>query len=308
MSTLVLLNGDEDFLIERAIRDECALSLVGSPSEFSLPKQLEAYLYASQLPLLVASGGRVFVLWDVIEIPSLPVSDGDTLICVAKNSKKPLIDKRAKRTQSLNKLKSYADNNDVLRWILKEGEQFNIDLSRVANALFMNCGNSLRKISSEIEKISILSSKGAVVAPEDVRGLMCFSADLTPQPITEAICEGNSIKALVFYDKLQELNDETGWIIAYLQRHVIQYLKFGILVEKQTPDSEIAEALGLHPFIYRKTLQNRRGLWTKQSLVRSINTLCELDIAHKKGELSARFGLELEITRLAEESKKNVRD
>jgi DNA polymerase III delta subunit len=302
MSALVLVNGDEDFLMERAVRDEISVSLSGSVQEFQVPDQLDEYLYESQAPVF-GNAVRSFVLWGVTEIPALPECPGDLLVCVSKSAKKPLSDKRAKRIHNFPKLKSYSDNNEVIRWILKEGERLNIDLSRVAPALFVNCGNSLRKLASEIEKISILSSRGSVVTPDEVKGLICFSAELNPQQILDSICDGYTIKALAFYDKLQEANDETGWIIAYLQRFVIQQIKFDLLLEKKTSDSEAASKLGVHPFIYKKMLMSRQALWSRKSLLTSIDTLCELDIAHKKGDVSARFGLELEIVRLSEEAK-----
>ena len=302
MSSLILVNGEEDFLMERAVRDEVAVSLIGEVSEFRLPDGLEGFLYESQTPLL-SGAPRAYVLWDVVEIPSLPEVEKDLIVCVAKGIKKPLSDKRAKRSHTFPKLKSYSDNNEIVRWILKEGERLNIDLSRVAPALFVNCGSNLRKISSEIEKMSVLTPPGTAVSPDEARSLMCFSADLNPQQIVDAICDGYTVRALAFYDKLQEANDETGWIIAYLQRLSIQQLKLEILREKKASDSEAAAALGVHPFIFKKMILGRQGLWSRKSVLGSIDTLCELDVAHKRGDVSARFGLESEIIRLSEEAR-----
>jgi len=171
----------------------------------------------------------------------------------------------------------------------------------------VNCGNSLRKISSEIEKLAAITPQGTVVSPEEAKGLMCFSAELSPSQIIEALCEGHTAKAIAIYDKMQEANDETGWVIAYLQRHVLQQLKFEMLLEKKLSDSEIIETLGVHPFFYKKTILNRRGLWDKKSLLKSVNILCDLDILHKSGDDFAGFGLEVEIMRLSKEAKDNVK-
>jgi DNA polymerase III delta subunit len=132
---------------------------------------------------------------------------------------------------------------------------------------------------------------------------MCFSADLNPSQITDAICDGHTVKALAFYDKLQEANDETGWIIAYLQRLVFQQLKLELLTDRGASDQEAADSLGVHPFIFKKMLSGRRKLWSKQSLLGNIDTLCELDIAHKRGDMSARFGLESVIIEMAQEAR-----
>ena len=233
-------------------------------------------------------------------MPSLPDNQHDTLIVV---SKKPIQHPTSKRAFKFPKLKAYPENNEVLGWILKEGELHNIDLKRVAAALFMNVGSSLRKLATEVDKLALAVPKGSVVSPEIARSLLCFSAELTPKEIIDALCDGQTPRALAFFDKLQERGDETGWILAFMQRHVLQQLRFELLVERKTPDDRAAIILGIHPFILKRMYVTRRGLWTKQSLQKSIDTLCDLDIAHKRGSPWARFGLEIEIIRLCEEAK-----
>lgn len=304
MASLILIAGEEEFLMERAARDEARMSLASEILEFTFPKDEERYNYEIQTPLLEASS-RAFIVWEAKEIPTLPSGDSDTLVFVC--GKKPIPDVRAKRTVTFPKLKTYDDNNEVLRWILKEGEHANIDLSRIAGALFVNTGNCLRKLSSEIEKLAAAVPSGSVVTPDVARGLICFSAELTPKEIIDAICDGHTAKALAYHDRLQERNEETGWILAYMQRHVLQQLKLEQLHERNDSADFAAECLGIHPFIYRKVIAPRRGLWKRPSLTASLETLCDLDIAHKKGDDSAKFGLQLEIIRLSEEAKDVVK-
>lgn len=295
MVSLVLISGEEDFLINRAAGDEARLALAQEILEYEFPDDLEKYLRESSAGF--ESSKRAYIVRNPKEIPVLPASLDDVLIIVTK---KPISDKRAKRVLSYPKLKTFSDNNEVVRWTLKEGERFNIDLSRIAGALFVNSGNCLRKISSEVQKISAAVPPGSIVSPEQARPLMCFSAELTPREIINAICDGNTIRALAFYDRLQERTDETGWIIAYLQRHIIQQLRLERLLETKASDDKIASELGVHPFILKKMIFSRRGLWPVSDLVLSLNILCDLDIAHKRGSESAHLGLETEIIRLSE--------
>jgi DNA polymerase III delta subunit len=189
---------------------------------------------------------------------------------------------------------------------MDEGTSFNIDLSRVASALFVNNGRSLRKISSEIRKLAILTSPGSEVAPEIAKSVMCFSAALSPRDVVDAVCDGDTLRAMVYHDKLQERTDETGWIIAYLQRHVLRQLRLEQLITQKLSHNDIAKKLGIHPFFFKKVILPRMGLWSHPSLMSSISVLCDLDIAHKQGKQHSHFGLELEIIRLSEEAKKNV--
>lgn len=286
--------------MERAAHDEAHLAFADETLEFYAPDGVDSYLQESQCALL-GGGKRTYILWDATEVPSLPENQHDTLIVVS--GKKPIQHPAAKRALKFPKLKAYPENNEVLGWILKEGEARTIDLKRVAAALFMNVGSSLRKLATEIDKLALVVPTGSVVSPEIARSLLCFSADLTPKEIVDALCDGQTPKALAFLDKLQERGDETGWILAFMQRHVLQQLRFELLAERKTPDDRAAIVLGVHPFILKRMYVTRKGLWTKQSLHQSLDTLCDLDVAHKRGSPWARFGLELEIVRLCEEAK-----
>lgn len=300
LSTLIIINGEEEFLKERAAFDEAKSSLIDNIFQYNYKKELSNYLNEIQITPL-SDKPRVFIIRESEAIPELPFGISDMLIVVAKN--KPLKDGRAKRTYDFPKLKTYDSNNQVIKWILDEGRSLNIDLSLIASALFVNHGKSLRKISSEINKLAVLTPPGDSVRPEIARFLICFSAELTPREIVDAVCEGHAARALAFYDKLQERADETGWIIAYLQRHVLQYITIDFLTSGNTPSDKIIERIGVHPFVYKNVILPNVGLWTKQSLLQSLDVICDLDIAHKRGDESARLGLELEIVRLSEEAK-----
>jgi DNA polymerase III delta subunit len=296
VAKLVLIYGEEEFLMERAAREEACLYIPDEIIEFDFSDELDKYIEESQAPLVIG-GRRAFILWGANTVPSLPCND-DILIVVG--DKKPLFHPQGKVIQ-FNKLKSYDNNNEVWDWILKEGEHHKIDLKRVVGALFVNCGNCLRKLASEIEKLAVLTPPGSQVTPEIARSVLCFSAELSPKQIIESICEGHTVKALAYYERLQERNDETGWIIAYMQRHVSQQLRSDMLFESNVSVDRIATIIGVHPFVLSKTFAARRGLWSSQSLIRSLNSLCDLDILHKKG-INVCCELELEIIILSEEA------
>jgi DNA polymerase III delta subunit len=301
LSSLIIINGDEEFLKERAALDEARSSLVDFVYQYD-QKDLDKYKEESEVPLMFG-GSRAFIVWNCVEIPPLPDND-DTLIVVSE--KHPLEDSRAKRIRHFPKFKEYGDNNQIIQWIVDEGAVLNIDLSRIATALFVNNGRSLRKISSEIQKLAVLTPEGSEVTPEIAKSVMCFSATLSPRDVVDAICVGDTSRAMTYYDKLQEKADETGWIIAYLQRHVLQQIRIERLVAQKLSHNDMAKELGVHPFVFRKIIFPRTDLWSHPSLVSSLDALCDLDVAHKQGKQSSHFGLELEIIRLSEEAKKNV--
>jgi DNA polymerase III delta subunit len=300
VSNLVIIHGEEEFLVERAAHEEAALHIPDEIIEYELPNQLNDYLEDSQIVPIIA-GRRVYIVKSD-KVPDLPIYKDDLLVIIG--GKKPIVDPRAKRVLSFPKLKTYDDNNEVLRWILKEGENRNIDLNRVAVGLFLNNGSCLRKLASEIEKLVVLTPSGCQVTPDVARSIMCFSAELTPKSVVDAICEGHAIKALTFYDRLQERHDETGWILAYLQRHVSQQIRSDSLLESGVSPNRAAEIIGMHPYVYLKTFNQRRNLWSVKTLKKSFGSLCDLDILHKQG-VDIRCELEIEIITLSETAGKN---
>lgn len=299
LSVLNIITGEEELLKERAAVSDAKAALCDQLFTYRFPGGLEAYLEESQnFPLV--GGTRAFIVFDAKEVPLLPVGDSDLLIVVAS---KKLEDHRSRRTINFPKLKTFDDNNEVLRWILKEGEAKGIDLQRVASALFLNCGIGLRKLSSEIEKLAVITPPGGIVTPDVARSVLCFCADLSPRNVIDAICDGHTARALAYMDRLQDAGDETGWIIAYMQRHVLQQMKMEVMSEKRASQGEIAAAVGLHPFIVKKLMERQLGLWTIPSLRQSLQILCELDIENKHGNPCAKHGLETEIIRMSEEAR-----
>lgn len=298
MSTLVLISGEEDFLAERAVLAEVSTVLPDSVGHYRLPGDLRAYMDDAFKPDVLANHKSVFVLWDAKTVPELPPND----VVVIVVSKRKIEDKRASRVLEFPKLKTFFDNNEVLRWIVKEGERHKIDLTRVAAALFVNCGNCLRKLASEIEKLAAITPTGAAVSPEDVRSVLCFSADLNPRQIVESICDGQTSRALAYYDKMQERADETGWILAYMHRHVLSQLRANMLLDIGCSSDRAAQVIGVHPFVFRKGFMVQRELWTEASLRQSVQELGELDVLHKRGK-DVTCRLEFEIIRLSEEAR-----
>lgn len=273
---ILIIDGDDEFLVERAAREEATSYLSSVESlEFFLPKNLDSfqeYLNTSSFE----DERRSVIIHGATSIPDIM---SDDLLIFMKIGQK--LDSQKFKIVAIRTPKN---ENEILQWILKEGERFNIDLTRVANALFVSCGSCLRKIVMEIEKISVITQRGVVVTPEEAKSVLCFSSDLKPAQMLEAILEGNSAKTLAYFDKFDENND-IGWILSYMHRHILQALQF-----KKFPNSKV-------PFLAKELS------FKIKSLSRSVDTFCELDGLFRSGKPSARLGLSFELLRMAEEIK-----
>lgn len=300
LATLIIINGEEEFLKERAAFSEVQNSLVNSVNVY----QGNTSEYLEDISLNVFGGEiRAFIIFNCKDIPDIPSND-DILVCVSEKKKK-LEHPRANKILNFPELKTFGNNNEVIQWIIDEGDNLNMNLRRVASALFVNSGKSLRKLSSEIRKLSVLVPEGQVT-PEVAKSVMCFTASVTPKDVVDSICDGNTVRAIAFYDKLQEKADETGWIIAFLQRLLIQQLRMEFFLNDDIDESSIADKLGIHKFHFKKLKESRHKIWSIGFLKRSLNTLCELDLFHKKGDIAAKPLLELEIIKLSEEAKHGI--
>lgn len=213
------------------------------------------------------------------KIPVLPQNSSIVIVSAGKNLKS----EAAKLVLNFPKLKS----NDVVDWIIEEGTSRKIDLERVAGALFVNHGTCLRKIASEIEKLSIISELSSpVISPEEARSIMCVSAEISPSLIVDSISNGKSANVISILSKLQS---NLSYTISYIFKHLISVF-----------ESEIFNA----PVNSRVSHLMKK--WKKSSLQNSLKTLSDLDIALRRGDPSVSFRLEFELLKLSEEINGNA--
>lgn len=286
---ITLIHGDEEFLIERKVQEIAQANLLDNIQKYSYPDHWDLYCSESTYGWNRSRVLHVLDLGASKLADPIPDPQAHTVL-LAKNK---TATSAADQTFAFPALKTFSDNNDVVKWIVEEGRRFNIDLRRAAHPLFLNCGNGLRKLHSEIEKISQLVPAGAEVNADVLRQVLSFSAEFTPQPIVEAIVSRSPARALSVLSKLQEHKDETGWILAYLIRTVYQVIQLELL--KGLPSSEAATIMGIHPYVFSKTWEPRRGIWKLDFLFHAHRRLLDLDSYHKKGGKFHKIRLEKEI-------------
>jgi DNA polymerase III delta subunit len=286
--SFLIINGENEFLKERAAKEHASTRLASETLTFFIPEDLNSYLRMSQFSSM-DSGEKVFIVWSKSEIPLLPINEKDSLIVVARDKK--LSDSRAKVITVSSPKKNFQGNGYV-RWIIEEGESYKINLSRIAGALFVNNGTCLRKLASEIEKIALISSNSEVT-PEEAKSVMCFTSEIDPSFLVDAVCSGETKKAISIWEKIQDhTHNFSGLVIAYMHRHLLQVLK----LEKARPGSDVRMTAP-------RKFSDCLGFWSVPSLQKSSDIFASLDIGNRRGDLSVPLGIELELIRLSEESR-----
>lgn len=274
---IYLVCGDEEFLMDRKVDEIKNSHLLNGVIRYSYPEQWDLFL--SEFQFGMERSEYLYVLDSTVSKFQHKIPDSELHIVVIAKNKTSY--QNPDEIFEFPQLKTYSDKNEVVRWIVEEGQKFNIDLKPYANALFLNCGNCLRKLNSEIEKISQIEGSGSKVSPDVLRKVLSFSADLNPQPIVEAVYERQPRKAIAFLRKLQENKDETGWVLSYLIRSV--YNSIVIEMHGGSSSSSLASILGIHPYVFSKVWEKRRGNWKLSFLLDHHSRLLDLDAYHKRG-------------------------
>jgi DNA polymerase III delta subunit len=297
-TNVVVIYGEEEFLVERSAH-ESALSCLSKIIEYKIPDDINSFICDTDS---YSETPRAFLIQIDKEIPNFPKNSSDNFIFYSK--KKPsLVGVNPSNIIEHPKLKTFDDKNEVIKWIISEGNRYNIDLSRVSNSIFMNCGDNLRKISSEIDKLSYIVQKGHRASPDDIRLSLVFSNSLDPSGIIDSIKMGDVKRAVSIHDKMQSLGEETGWIISYLFKFVSNLYISSILSKIESNPDDIAQKIGIHPFVYKKSIHPYINLWDKSILFESSSKICECDFLHKNGKEISKFLLVEEIMRLCRERR-----
>lgn len=270
MSDLIIINGDDEFLKERAAYEYTDGFLADEILKFDFPDDELKYTELSQCYL--SDKRTAFLIRNSDRIPELPINNS-LLIVLSKEDKK-LNSKRATKTIDIQKLKYNKYKNDYIKWILDEGERRKINLNRVVGALFVNHGTCLRKLSSEIEKLSVVADhESQMISPEMAKSVMCSSIDFSPFLLIDLVFGGETKSVSAFVDKMKKSNSHASVIYPLLNK----------LVEIFQFDSDIK--------------------LNRDFLINEINFFKSIDLKLRKGNHSAFVDLELGLLRLSEEIK-----
>jgi len=202
----------------------------------------------------------------------------------------------------LNEFKPY-DEKSVIRWINDYGSSIGVDLTSVAKPLFINCGNSTRKIHSEIQKLVQLSGFYSSIQMDLFKSVVCYSNAITPSLVIDSMCSGNVHACVGFYDKLQERYDETGWIATYLHAFLQRCVKIHQFTSFRIDDETASKSLNISKGQYY-LLKKRYKLWTREQLLDSIGVVNEVNRLHREGTVGSESLLEKQLIKLSLEAKK----
>lgn len=291
---IILLHGDEDFLIEECV--DAIIDQVVDPAArgFNLdviygskadPKDVVAH--ASSFPMmgekrvvLVKEFEKLVTSESSREIVSAYIDkplDSTILLLVSLDPdlrRKPFTDLKKKAT--VVECKPLYDNQ-VPAWIAQRikgaGKEANAEACRLLQAYV---GNSLRALQNEIDKLFVFIGEKKAVTHEDVAAVVGASKGFTVFELQNAIGRKDTREAVRIVERMVESGQAPQMIIVMLTRFFIQLWKLSDPKLRRKPEGEIASEIGIPPYFLKQQLQFQAN-FTVEQVENALKALLEAD-------------------------------
>ncbi len=230
---------------------------------------------------------------EIIENYLNHINSHTNLIFLVHNEK---LDTRKKITKLIKKVGIIKEFNDELNQttlIKKLFNGYNIE-NKTINLFLNRIGNNPLIIKNEINKIKIYKGDDKTITDEDILNLTTKKVEIDIFKLIDYIVKKNKDKALELYYEMLKMNEEPIKIIVILANQFRLMYQSKELLKKGYSEKDIASTLKIHPYRIKLAIQNGRN-YTKETLLKYLNSLADIDIGIKTGTLNKDLALELFI-------------
>ena len=196
------------------------------------------------------------------------------------------------------KLKTWDNNNEVVKWIPVEAKRLGIALDKeVPETLFKFVGHDLHKIANELNKLVLLIGKGNKATIEHLRSVAVPSMPVDPYKVVEAVLRKDSTAAMNLLSFLfSGLGEEAAVIVTVsLMRQMEKLFLARQLFDKKMPEDEIASAIEMHPYRFRSFFLPAVKQHNLAAILQHMARLCRLESDVKGSSRSKRTLVELTV-------------
>lgn len=169
---------------------------------------------------------------------------------------------------------------------------------RALHAIASAVGEDLGAAMQAVEKLSLYSSGGRV-RESDVAAVVSDTREESVFALVDAVSEGRTGSALATVRRLLRDGESGLALLAQLARHFRTLARVKALSRRRQSAAAIQEALGLHPFVVKKCLQQAER-FREAELARRLRRLAEADGNLKRSRFPERLELERLILALCE--------
>jgi len=182
------------------------------------------------------------------------------------------------------------NEKDAATYVIKTLAAYDIKVTQdIADYMVASCTSDKLLLINEFKKITSYLEKGSILTKEDIDYICVKTLNAKVFDMLDLAVAKKTDEAIY---KLKELLDqkESAIGISIMLFKQIKQMYMIKLLEKEGAINNIAETLGIHPFVYRKLSYNVKK-YTTHELRNLILEFGEYDEKSKIGEMDLQNGL-----------------
>jgi DNA polymerase-3 subunit delta len=190
----------------------------------------------------------------------------------------------------------------LVRWLVGHAKKMDLDLpDDVAEDLTIRCSGDKMRLLQETEKLALYVGDGTATH-DDVAALCPPDVQSNIFAFVDSLAGGERDRALALLEDLIGTGEPPLRLTFMIRRQFQLVARARALLERGTPQKELASRLKVPPFVARKLEEQGRKL-DEEDLERALAQIQDLESGLKGGaDLSDQLQVEMTVLRLSEES------
>jgi DNA polymerase III subunit delta len=190
----------------------------------------------------------------------------------------------------------------LVRWLVGHAKKMDLDLpDDVAEDLTIRCSGDKMRLLQETEKLALYVGDGTATH-DDVAALCLPDVQSNIFAFVDSLAGGERDRALALLEDLIGTGEPPLRLTFMIRRQFQLVARARALLERGTPQKELASRLKVPPFVARKLEEQGRKL-DEEDLERALAQIQDLESGLKGGaDLSDQLQVELTVLRLSEAS------
>ena len=189
----------------------------------------------------------------------------------------------------------YLVGEELRKWIVQAAERQGKRFEKAAlNEFVPGAGEDLQAISGALEQVCAYTGEAAEIDLAAVRAIVRPPLDAKVFAMIDAIMAGNMARAQIAVKTLVDEGESRVGILALIIRQLRLMTDIRLLQDARKTAPEIAQALKLTDFVYRKTASSVRTLAAPEILV-AYRRCVDADFQFKSGQIGEQAALDRAI-------------
>jgi DNA polymerase III subunit delta len=188
----------------------------------------------------------------------------------------------------------------LVRWVVGHAKKLGLDLpEEVAEDLAARCSGDKMRLLQETEKLALYVGEGTATH-DDVAALCPPDVQSNIFAFVDSLAAGERDRALNLLEDLINTGEPPLRLTFMIRRQFQLVARARALLERGTPQKEVASQLKVPPFVARKLEEQGRKL-DSEDLDRALNLVLGLESGLKGGnDLSDELQVEMTVLRLSD--------